>query len=252
MKKTQRFLTLFVCLAANAAAQDPAKLDDPDKLSVAIYPLFAWVPSFSTSLSIPPFTNGGGNTEGSTPREINGALAFAGGVTVNKWLFEGEATFLEATSTRNTPNLQVNTSLDYANFFVGRYVGKGLYVIGGARHMSLEVEALVSNGNAFTVKPSTWDPQVGLEWRKALGRKVLVQARFDGGGFGVGTDLDISAQGRLEWRFIKHMSAVVGYQVLHTRSSGSITRTGGIAPGTYPWNYNQTFVGPILGVGIHF
>jgi hypothetical protein len=230
----------------------PTRLDDPDKLSVAIYPIFGWLPSFSSSVDLPPLTDGGGSSSGTTDRNFDGAVAFAGSVTVKKWLVEGEVTFVKASSTRTTPYLEVNTTLDYGDLFVGRYVGKGFYALGGFRRMALEFDVKVASLPPFSQKPGVWDPLVGVEWRRALGRKVMAQARFDGGGFGVGSDVDLDAQARLEWRFIKHVGAVVGYQWLHTRTSGTISRSGTIAPGDYPWTYRQTFMGPIVGVGIYF
>jgi hypothetical protein len=237
---------------ASAQATAPARIDDPGKLNVAIYPIFGWLPSFSSSVKLPPLTDGGGDIGGTTDRSINGAVAFAAGVTVNKWLVEGEMTFARVSSARTSPLLEVSTTLTYGDLFVGRYVGKGFYVLGGVRRMALEFDVKVASLPSFSRKSGLWDPLVGVEWRRALGRKVLAQVRVDGGGFGVGSDVDMDAQARLEWRFVKHLGAVIGYQALHTRTSGTISRTGLNTTATYPWSYHQTFVGPIVGIGIYF
>src|SRR5450432_1748015 len=72
----------------------PAASSDKD-LQVSIYPLFGWIPFFSSNYTVPPLPGGGGNVSigGSSAVKITGALAFAGDVTYKKWLIEAEAMF---------------------------------------------------------------------------------------------------------------------------------------------------------------
>jgi hypothetical protein len=45
---------------------------------------------------------------------------------------------------------------------------------------------------------------IGLSYRSSLGKKWGVNLDFKGGGFGVGSDVEITATGGLDWRFARH------------------------------------------------
>ena len=155
-------------------------------------------------------------------------------------------------ATKSSPYAKVSTSIHYGDFFRGYQIGKGFSALGGFRRIALGFDATVGNQPTFSRNPGVWDPLLGVEWRRILGRKFFVQARFDGGGFGVGSDVDLDAQGRVEWRFVKHFGAALGYQVLYNRFSGTVSDTVLNTTVTHPWNYHQTMYGPILGLGIYF
>ena len=239
----------------NASASATQTNDESGKLKVAIYPLFGWLPFFSSSVNAPPPVGGsvgGGNLIANPNTSLNGAAAFALDVSFKKFLFEGQGMFGTLSATRSSPYVKVSTSLHYGDFFGGYQIGKGFSALAGVRRMALGFDATVADLPTFSRHPGVWDPLLGIEWRRTLGRKFFVQARFDGGGFGVGSDVDLDAQGRVEWRFVKHFGVVLGYQVLHNRFSGTVLDT--VANGTLarPWNYHQTMYGPLLGFGIYF
>ena len=160
----------------------PTRPDDPDKLKRRHLSHIRMAPLLELNCLPPPLTDGGGSSSGNTDRNFDGAVAFAGSVTVKKWLVEGEVTFVKASSTRTTPYLEVNTTLDYGDLFVGRYVGKGFYALGGFRRMALDFDVKVASLPPFSQKPGAWDPLIGVELRRELGRKVFAAGRFDRGG----------------------------------------------------------------------
>jgi hypothetical protein len=66
----------------------------------------------------------------------------------------------------------------------------------------------------------------------------------DGGGFGVGSDVDVTATGRAEWQFVRHFGLSMGYGGMHFSQSKTIaSQTFSISP---------TLHGPIMGLGIFF
>jgi hypothetical protein len=236
------------------ASAPAAPANDPDKLKVAIYPLFGWLPFLSSSANLPPPAGnvGGGSLIANPNTSLNGAAAFALDVTFKKWVFEGQGLFGSLSATRSSPYAKLTGSIDYGDFFVGHGIGKGFSVLGGFRRLAVGFDATVGDQPTFSRKPGVWDPLVGIEWRRTLGRKFYAQARFDGGGFGVGSDVDLDAQVRLEWRFVKHFGTVIGFQALHNGFSGTASVTAADTTVTRPWNYHQTLYGPLLGFGIYF
>lgn len=225
---------------------------DPDDLHVSIYPIFGWLPSFTSNFSVPPGTGGGPVLDGSTDSNISGVLAIAADVTYKKWLFEAEGLKANVSGTRNTPNASLSAHVKYADLFVGRKFGENFYVIAGARYIGLKFRASVLNSPTFEVSRGVWDPMVGLEYRKALGHKLNLKGRFDIGGFGAGSQVDTSGQLVLEWKFAKHFGTVLGYQILYDKLEGTVSRQVANVPINYNWQYAQTFHGPILGFGIYF
>jgi hypothetical protein len=66
----------------------------------------------------------------------------------------------------------------------------------------------------------------------------------DGGGFGIGFDVDVTASGRAEWQFVRHCGLAMGYGGMHFSQSETIARqTVSISP---------TMHGPIVGLGNFF
>jgi hypothetical protein len=97
--------------------------------------------------------------------------------------------------------------------------------------------------------PSLWDPLIGADWLGRIGNRWTVDANFQGGGFGVGTDVDLSAQATVDWRFAGSFVLRGGYAVQHIKmtladiSIGSFQRT---------LVSTQTLHGPIIGLGYVF
>jgi hypothetical protein len=239
--------------APDQAPGGSAAAPDPDRLHVDIYPLFGWLPFYSSSFTVPPLPNGGGGSiGGGTNAHLSGAWELALSVTYKKFLIEGEGMFANVTATRDTPYADGSAHLNYGDVFLGWKVGKGFYPLVGVRRMALDFSATVLNAPTFQRKPGFWDPLIGIEYRKQLKHKFNVQGRFDIGGFGAGSTVDLDAQFRVEWRFVKHFGTILGYQVLYNKLEGTVNQQVLNTTINYPWDYAQTFHGPILGFGIYF
>ena len=75
-------------------------------------------------------------------------------------------------------------------------------------------------------------------------KKWKVFAHADGGGFGVGSDVDIGVTGRAEWQFARHFGIAMGYGLLHFNITSTIAQRS--------LEIKQTLNGPIFGFGIYF
>jgi hypothetical protein len=69
-------------------------------------------------------------------------------------------------------------------------------------------------------------------------------ATFEGGGFGVGADVDLGATFRLDWKPVRHFGLAAGYNFLYLKVSDSRAgRTVIVKP---------TVHGPAVGFGLYF
>jgi hypothetical protein len=214
-----------------------------------VYPAYVWVPFFSSSVTLPgiPSPPGGGGSvipSGTTSGSFDSA-AFAGAqVYKDKW--EGTATFLYAglSATRTTPRVTLTMDFIYGQAMVGRYVYKGLAFEGGFRRLAMDLTATVGTYPSVGRTPGYWDPLLGVTYRKQLSKKWRMTGHIDGGGFGVGSDIDIGASASADWRFAKHFGMTMGGAYLHLEDSNTVlAKTLTIKP---------TMYGPTFGLGIYF
>jgi hypothetical protein len=213
---------------------------------IAIYPVLAWAPVFGASVTLPslpsqPIATPG--PSGSASGSLNGA--YFGGVRVERGKWSGDALFMWAalSGERKTPFANIHLDFVFGHAVAGREVLPGLYVEGGARRLALDLRATVGSSSASR-SPGFWDPLVGLSYRRQLGRKWRIIIHGDGGGFGVGSDDDVTATGRAEWQFARHFGMAMGYGGMHFSKSNTVAgRTLTIGP---------TLHGPIFGFGVFF
>jgi hypothetical protein len=66
---------------------------------------------------------------------------------------------------------------------------------------------------------------------------------MDGGGFGVGSDLDIGANASADWRFARHFGMTMGGAYLHFEATDTILRQS--------ITIKPTMYGPTFGFGIY-
>ena len=92
-------------------------------------------------------------------------------------------------------------------------------------------------------KPGVWDPLLGLAWHY-VGEKLEVHAITESGGFGVGTDVELSAGLRLDWKPFRHFGLTGGYNFLYFKLSDTVSNREFVV--------KQTLHGPALGIGIYF
>jgi hypothetical protein len=222
---------------------------DPNAWKFIVYPVYAWVPFFSTRVDLPeiPSPPGGGGPvvpTSTTSGSLNGA-AFAGAeIFKGKW--SGTFTFLYAglSSTRTTPRTTVTADFIYGQAMVERDVYKGLYFGVGFRRMALDLTATIDTYPSVSRTPGFWDPLLSATYRKQLSKKWRVTGHMDGGGFGVGSEFDIGAAASADWRFAKHFGMTMGGAYLHFEDANTVLRkTLTIEP---------TMYGPTFGFGIYF
>lgn len=227
--------------AAPAAAQAPAS---NDKWKVTVYPLLAWIPIFGADVNVPslPTIPGGGG--GAVDKSLAGALMFGGSVERGPWRVDADGIWAAFEGDRVAlPTLTVDLDVAYAHASGGRKVVKDLYVTGGVRWLSLEYNIQIGTLPTFTSKPGLWDPLVGVGWHRD-GKKTELHATLEGGGFGVGADVDVAGSVRFDWKPISHFGVTLGYGGIYLKVTEPVL--------TKTFTASQSLHGPIVGVGFYF
>ena len=226
------------------SSSPPAQTADrPYGWHVALYPVLAWAPFFGAGVTLPPTPSHPIAPTGSTNSGLNGA--YFGGARFEKGKWSADALFMWAalSASRKTPLTDVNLDFVFGDAMVGREIFRDVYLEGGFRRLALNINATVDTDSASR-SPGYWDPLIGLTYRKELGKKWRIMIHGDGGGFGVGSDVDVSATGRAEWQFARHYGITMGYGGMHF--SNSDTKNG------QTLTISPTLHGPIFGFGIFF
>jgi hypothetical protein len=261
---------LWIGLTASLGyAADPAQQPDPNagkrKVRVTIYPLLVQAPIFGASVDLPPLPsgpgggggggNGGGESgdvSGSTNVSLNAAYLAGFLVETDRWFVEGSGTWADISADRTLPRVNVGTKTLIANARGGWRLFKDISATGGVHHLSTDLDVTLQLPNLDQTiegraKPGFWDPMIGVDWRRDHGRWAF-DANFEGGGFGVGTDVDLFGEVRADYRF-GHFDLRIGYAFTHLKATiadvsiGQFQRTLVI---------NQTLHGPSVGFGITF
>ena len=92
----------------------------------------------------------------------------------------------------NVPVLRVDVDAIYAHASGGYLIANDFYATVGVRRMALKYDIDLA-GRQFERKPGLWDPLIGVGWHHYVGDKLELHATFEGGGFGVGSDVDLSS-----------------------------------------------------------
>jgi hypothetical protein len=230
----------------SAQTQAPPGSGKSEGWKVTVYPILVWVPlGIGINVDLPPIdggdSGGGGNI-------IDGRFdgAFLGGLSVSRgpWRIDADGLWAAVGGDRaQNPKLTVDVDVIYVHATGGRKIYKDLYVTAGVRRYALTYDIKLGDRPNFRRKPGVWDPLIGLGWHHA-GEKLEVHATFDGGGFGVGADVDIAAALRLDWKPVKHFGLTAGYNVLYLKASDTVVEK--------TFTFTQTLHGPILGIGFYF
>ncbi len=263
----KRFFTTSAPAIAIAVAvllpRQAIAADDKDKpLEVIIYPILIEAPVFGASIDLPSVPGGGGGgsssgeageQSGSTDVSLNTLYMAGVAVRADRWFAEARGQWADLTASRTTPRVTLDTK---ARFFTvrggvrlldGFSAAVGLRRIWGALDASLELPAINRTLSA-TVDKTLYDPLVGVDWRGRAGRFIF-EGNLLGGGFGVGTDADVSGEFDVNWRFTPHTDLRLGYGFFYYKITsdpigiGSFTRT---------LVSSQRLNGPVLGFGIVF
>ncbi len=266
-------ITAFVAVLAVCAstAHAAAAATDSDSqtptasgksVEVTIYPVLGRAPIFGATVNLPsvPTTPGlpggdeGGSSSEDTDVSLNGAY-MAGALVESKWWFaEAYGTWAALSASRSTPRLNVDSNTYLFTARGGVRLIAGLGVTAGVRRVRTDITATVTLPNLnrtaeASTSPALWDPLVGVDWRPILHGRLMVDANVTYGGFGVGTDRDVSADARVRWRFVPHVELRAGYSYINFKETvknvqiGSLSRTLVI---------QQSLNGPELGIGIVF
>jgi hypothetical protein len=235
-----------IALSDTARAQSAAQgVATEDGWRFALYPIFAWVPiDIGIDVDVPPGNGDGGEAGQILESRFDGA--FFGGLTAytENWRIEGYGIWAAFGGDRlERPFLTVDVDLIYGDARVGRRVAPDLFLTGGVRRVALDYDITLGDLPNFSRKPGVWDPLIGIGWHR-IGPTIEWHASFEGGGFGVGADVDLGASVRVDWKPLRHFGLAAGYNFLYLKVTDSIAgRTVVIEP---------TIHGPSLGLGIYF
>jgi hypothetical protein len=213
--------------------------------NVGIYPVFVWVPtSIDIEVELPP--DSGGDAGSIVDSRFDGA--YLGGFYASKGWFRVDADGVWAAiggDRSQPPVLQVDVDLIYFHATGGVRLTKGLYATGGVRRLALKYDIKLGDFPNFARKPGVWDPLIGIGYHhEGAGKALEFHASFEGGGFGVGTDVEYAGMARVDWKPISHFGITAGYSVLYFKVEDTVRdRTFTVA---------QTVHGPLAGIGFYF
>jgi hypothetical protein len=232
---------VIICLAGTApfaAAQD---------WKISVYPVLAWLPlGIDMNVNVPPFD--GGNGSGGDRDIIDGRFdgAFLGGVSIEKDRIRVDADIVWAAvggDRLELPRLTVDVDLIYAHAMGGFRVAPNWFVTGGVRRVALDYAIRIDDQPEFSRKPGLWNPLVGVGYHRT-GDKLDWHATVEGGGFGVGADVDFGAGLRFDWKPVRVFGITAGYNFLYLKASNTVA--------SREFTFKQTLHGPTLGIGFYF
>lgn len=235
---------LVLTSATPAAAQSGS-----DDWKIGVYPAFAWIPiQIGIDVNVPPIDGGGGSGPEFGGKIAEGRFdgAFFGGMYAakGKWRIDADGLWAAVGGDRvERPTLRVDVDAIYGHASGGYMLANDFYATVGIRRMALDFDIDLA-GRQFDRKPGFWDPLIGVGWHHALNNKLDLHATFEGGGFGVGADVDLSVGGRLDWKPTTHFGIAAGYSLLYFKIENTVAdRT---------FTAKQTMSGPVLGIGFYF
>ena len=254
-------LTFFVLLGlyeprVAAAQTQPADssaqtgTSSSDDMKVSVYPILLWVPFFTATTVVPPFPDGPNGPDlpggsGSTSASLDGAAL--AGISIEKgiWRIDADGIWAALATTRDRPLLNIDLDIIYGRVSGGVKIYKDLYVTGGVRRVALKYDIeLADRPQHFVRKPGIWDPLVGLGWHSELGSRWTLRLVGEGGGFGVGADVDLGGSVRADMKIAEHVGLTFGYGVLYLKLSDTVLQR--------TFEVKQTLHGPLLGLGLYF
>jgi hypothetical protein len=244
-----------ILLPAIAAAQGKGKA-----VEVVIYPILVEAPIFGASVDLPsqPGNPGGGDEggeqSGSTDVSLNKLYMLGVNVRAQRWFVDTRGQWADLSASRPSPRVTVDTK---ARFFTARggvTLIDGFSATAGVRRIWGQLDASVTLPNLGdkvlegSVDKALYDPLVGVNWRHRAGAVVL-EGSFEGGGFGVGTDADVTGEFTLDWRFLRFVSLRLGYGFFYYKITSDPITIGSFQRTLVS---SQRLHGPILGLGIVF
>ena len=216
---------LGVCRPGVALAQPATSSSD---MKVSVYPILLWVPAFTATTVVPAFPDApdgpdlpGGS--GSTAASFDGASLAGFSIEKARWRIDADGIWAALVTKRDRPLLNVDLDILYGHVSGGVKIYKDLYVTGGVRRVALKYDIkLADRPQHFERKPGIWDPLVGLGWHGPLGSRWTLHVIGEGGGFGVGADVDLAGSVRADLKFAKHVGLTFGYSLLYLKLSDTV------------------------------
>jgi hypothetical protein len=247
--QTIRVVLLALCLVVvsqtvGAQTAAPASSAGQD-WHVTAYPVLAWIPlDIAIDVDVPPAGGSGGESGDILNSYLDGALFAGVAASSGVWRIEGYGLWFSFGGDRpDLPFLEVDMDLIYGSAKAGRRIARDLYVTGGVRRVALDYDITLGNLPRFSRKPGIWDPIVGIGWHR-VGPKLEWHAAFDGGGFGVGADVDLGASFSVDWKPIPHFGFTAGYNLLYLKVADSVAGRD--------LTMKLTAHGPTVGLGLYF
>ena len=234
----------ILVLGRSARAQQNTAQPVGSGWDFSVYPIFLWVPiDIGIGVDVPPSGNDGGGVGDIVESQLDGA--FFGGVAASNgvWRIEGYGIWTSFGGNRDLPFLTVDMDVIYGDGRIGRRVARDLYITGGLRRVALKYDFTLGTLPRFSRKPGVWDPLVGVGWHR-VNPKVEWHASFEGGGFGVGADVDLGATFRVDWKPVRHFGLAGGYNFMYLKLSDTIAGREVIV--------KPTVHGPSVGFGLYF
>ena len=231
--------------------EPPYKAED---WTVAIYPILAWAPIMGAYINLPdlpPLPSlpiAGQPTGGTVTSGLNGAAFFGAALRTKRFVGDISVLWASVSASSTSPSISLDGSFIFYDAAAGVRLLRDLSFTGGVRHLGMTLDAKLGERPQVTWKPGVTDPMLGIEYRPSLGEHWGLDLDLKGGGFGAGSDVDVSGTGRLDWRFARHFGMTFGYGALHFQISSQVTTS----LGTFTREVKQTLHGPIFGFGIYF
>lgn len=252
----------MVCAAALLVPAHVASAQDKDKpIEVIVYPILIEAPIFGASIDFPSVPGGGGggggesgDQSGSTDVSLNTLYMMGVSVRGHYFAIDARGQWADLSASRATPGTTLDTKARFFTVRGGVTLGAGFTAEAGLRRIWGELDASLTlpnlNNKVLTGKTdkALYDPLVGIDWRGRAGMFIF-EGNFMGGGFGVGTDSDVSSEFDVNWRFTPHTDLRLGYGFFYYKITSDPIQVGSFQRTMVS---SQTLHGPTIGFGIVF
>jgi hypothetical protein len=240
---------VLLCTALPVSAQTaaaPGQASTDRGWTVAVYPIIAWLPIYRAGVDLPalPDVPGDGGASATTNTSFEGAALVGVALQTERVMAEANGLWAGLSASVERPLVTVESDVIYGEAFGGPRLSPNWAILGGVRHLALDIGVRFEGRPDVERKPGLWDPLVGVDYRRPLTRRLDLQVTFLGGGFGVGTDVDLSARLKADWRFIPFMGLTLGYEVLYFKFTDTVAQRD--------FKASQTLHGPVVGLGLFF
>jgi len=212
---------------------------------VGIYPVLVWVPvGIGIDVELPPDGGHPGGSGSIVDSRFDGAYLGGASISNGRWRIDAVVIWAGVGGDRiERPSLTVDADIIYGHAMAGHVVAGDFYITGGIRRLALKYNIKLGDLPDFSRKPGVWDPLVGVGYHR-VGRTFEVHGVFEGGGFGVGADVDLGASLHADWKPVRHFGITAGYSVLYFKLSDRSS--------DHTFKVKQTLHGPIAGIGLYF